>query len=299
MRRDQSGPNVSWLVSPSTNGAELRDDRGGCHRGAETTPVAIGVPDTRQPDFAAVGSFQARPVGGDDECQTWHEPTATDHRAGSADSGTPGIQPGGGGARPTSALFDRSWRWRSRVAPIKQRDGTWLIERHYLGKWPGTRVCVLGMFVDSVLRGIVVFSLPPRETGQRYASAVTWELSRLWIDDGVPRNAESWLLAQAVRHVRRNHPDVRCLVSYADPSVGHQGTIYRAAGWRADGWTDQGRLVPRFDYVDQRTGKRYGRRAHVPIDAVIRRVRRGSKYRFFLRIPTASTAPSWSVPHDR
>ena len=209
--------------------------------------------------------------------------------AGSADSGTSDHHSEGGGAHPTPALFDGSWRRRSQVFHLAQPLGETMIRQHYLGKWPGTRPCVIGMLIDGGTRGIVVFSHPPRETNKRYGGT-TWELSRLWIDDGVPRNAESWLLSQAVRHVRKLHPEVRCLVSYADPDKGHSGTVYRAANWRADGWTDQGRLVPRFDYMDLRTGKKYGRRAHVPHDAILRRVRRGSKYRFFLRLPAKEGA---------
>jgi hypothetical protein len=208
------------------------------------------------------------------------------NRAESADSGTSEIQSEGGGANPTSALvFDRSWRLATRVAAIGRREADPLIKRHYLGKWPGTCVCILGMWYMENLRGIVTFSLPPRETAKRYGGE-TWELSRLWVDDAVPRNAESWLLAQSVRLVRRSHPSVRYLVSYADPSHGHQGTIYRAAGWRSDGWTDAGRLVPRSDYVDAATGKKYGRRSHVPIGVTLRRVPRNSKYRFKLVLRT-------------
>jgi len=60
--------------------------------------------------------------------------------------------------------------------------------------------------------GVIVFALPPRETMQRY---------------GVD-----------IKFIRSNHPQVDALVSYADPSAGHSGTIYRAANWESDGHTD-------------------------------------------------------------
>jgi hypothetical protein len=206
--------------------------------------------------------------------------------AGSADSGTPDVQSGGGGARPTSALFDSEWRRACRVVAVDDRTVVApMIRHHYLGKWPGVVLLTLAMVRDGDLLGVVVFAAPPRETEKRYGGT-TWELARLWVDDSVPRNAESWLLARAAAHVRRNHPAVIMLVSYADPSKGHEGTIYRAAGWRADGWTDQGRLVPRCDYVDS-TGKHYSRRAHVPDGVKVRRVARQPKYRFKLRLRTA------------
>jgi len=115
---------------------------------------------------------------------------------------------------------------------------------------------------------------------KRYGG-MTWELARLWVADNVPANAETWLIAKAVAYIKRMHCDVRWLISYADPSAGHSGTIYKAANWKADGRTDDERKTPRFDYRDAVTGKHYSRRGHVPEGWSVIRVPRISKYRFF------------------
>lgn len=124
-----------------------------------------------------------------------------------------------------------------------------------------------------------MFSAPPREANKRYGGE-TWELSRLYLVDEVPKNAETWLLSKSVKIVRRERPDVEFLLSYADPSVGHAGTVYRASNWRPDGKTDDERKTPRCDYYDARTGKKYGRRGNMPADAVVERRPRVSKWRF-------------------
>jgi hypothetical protein len=95
-----------------------------------------------------------------------------------------------------------------------------------------------------------------------------------------PCNTESWFIARSVRYVKRFHRDVVALVSYADPSVGHSGTIYRASNWREDGRTDDERQTPRFDYIAD--GRRYSRASHVPADLDIQRIARVSKHRFWL-----------------
>jgi hypothetical protein len=156
-----------------------------------------------------------------------------------------------------------------------------MIDAHYLHKWHGVVVATIALCRDDVAVGVAVFALPPRETAKRYGGA-TWELARLWVHDDEPRNTETWFLARAVRLIRRERPDVRYLVSYADPSVGHVGTVYRAANWRADGRTDEERKTPRFDY--ECDGKRYSRRAHVPVDRPIVRVPRVSKARYVLAL---------------
>ncbi len=158
-----------------------------------------------------------------------------------------------------------------------------LIQAHYLGSWPAITRCVLGMIVESCTVGTVVFADAPPETTERYGG-YTWELARLWVSDDVPRNAESWLIGQSVRHVRRVHSEVRVLVSYADPSAGHAGTIYRASNWTPDGRTDQGRLTPRSDYIDDLTGRKVSRRGHVRADQTVSRIPRVSKLRFVMRL---------------
>lgn len=164
------------------------------------------------------------------------------------------------------------------VAKSSRAEVDHLVRKHYLHRWPGVVVCILALIERSLPIGCIVFALPPRETMKRYRVTVVWELARLFIEDGTPRNAETWFMSRAVAYVKRFHPEVGALVSYADPSVGHLGTIYRAANWIPDGRTDDERKTPRFDYMVE--GKMYSRRAHVPEGAAITRVPRVSKYRY-------------------
>lgn len=185
--------------------------------------------------------------------------------------------------KPEGSVFDSVWRKACDVRPINRSDAQAMIAAHYLGKWPGVCVLSLGLWRDDKPLGVIVYALPPRETAKRYGG-VTWELARLWIDDSVPTNAETFLIAAGTRHIKKTRPEVMSLVSYADPSAGHAGVIYKAAGWVADGRTDDDRKTPRFDYGDARTGKRYSRKGHVPHDAQIVRFPRVSKARFVKHI---------------
>jgi hypothetical protein len=150
-------------------------------------------------------------------------------------------------------------------------------ERHYLKKWPAIVMARYALWMDCLVMGACVFSLPPRETDIRYGGK-TFELSRLWCDDALPRNTESWFIARCIALIKHDAPSVKFLVSYADPSQGHNGTIYLAANWIFDGKTDSDRKTPRFDYVAN--GKRYQRRSHVPEGDDVQRIARISKNRF-------------------
>lgn len=169
------------------------------------------------------------------------------------------------------------------VQIASRHDVDWMIKKHYLGKWPGVVVSIYALMKNGVFVGVCVFALPPRQTVKRYGAGrmgnCVWELARLWVCDELPKNTETWFIARVLAMVRARR-DVSAVVSYADPSAGHLGTIYRAGNWLSDGRTDEGRKTPRCDY--QHNGKRFSRRSHVPVGITPTRVPRVSKYRFVM-----------------
>jgi hypothetical protein len=169
------------------------------------------------------------------------------------------------------------------VSSVRVSDCQQFISKHYLGKRPAIVLLCLMMSHGEKPVGCIIYSAPPREVDKRYG-CTTWELSRLYLLDEIPRNAETWLIGKSVKHIKHHFRGVGCLISYADPSVGHAGTIYRAASWSYDGMTDAGRKTPRCDYVDGKTGKKYGRKGNMPHGAEIKRIPRIPKHRFYLRL---------------
>lgn len=189
--------------------------------------------------------------------------------------------------KPSGPVFDRTWARRCSIQRVSIGTVSELLTKHYLRKRPAVVPFAVAMFLDGSIAplGCCVFALPPKQTSVRYGCE-TLELARLWIDDTIPANGETWLISKSVRLLRKALPTVGCLVSYADPSAGHAGTIYRAANWKADGRTDDERKTPRFDYVYQ--GRAVSRRGHIPVGASFERRPRISKARFFLRLKDQS-----------
>ncbi len=179
--------------------------------------------------------------------------------------------------------FDANWRCVTTVQECGVTDLSGMIAAHYLRKRPAVVVLCLMMRVKAAPAGCVIFAEPPPEVNKRYGG-VTWELARLYLLDEVPRNGETWLIGQSVRWIKNHCPTVTFLVSYADPSAGHSGTIYKASNWRADGRTDDERVSPRCDYHDTKTGQKYGRQGNIPPGATVERKPRVSKWRFVMQI---------------
>lgn len=61
------------------------------------------------------------------------------------------------------------------------------------------------------------------------------ELTRLWIEDGTPKNTESYFIGQTLRLLP---PQFDIVVSYAEISAGHSGVIYQATNWLYTGLSD-------------------------------------------------------------
>ncbi len=153
-------------------------------------------------------------------------------------------------------------------------------KRRYLHRRPSMSFA-FGIFDAPILGrllGVVTFGVPPSRHLMRSACAsdpdVVMELNRLWIDDELGRNAESWFVSKALDQLP---PHI--VVSYADTAVGHNGTIYRAANFRYAGITDMDRTTPRFDYVTPGKHSRDTTRNGTMHTAV--RVRRKPKHRYW------------------
>lgn len=134
------------------------------------------------------------------------------------------------------------------VIPVTSREAAELVvEHHYLHRRPPISYAY-GLLRGLELVGVVTYGTPASRHLQKSACpsdpAMVLELNRLWVDDMMPRNTESWFVSRTLAML-----PPRIVVSYADPIHGHYGYIYRALNFRYAGWTDMDRKTPRFDYI--------------------------------------------------
>jgi hypothetical protein len=135
------------------------------------------------------------------------------------------------------------------VKAISKKDANeTVIKHHYLHRRPSNSHSFGLISKQDRLDGVVVFGVP----ASRHAQKSCWpenpngvlELTRLWVDDRVGRNAESYLVANSLAQL-----DPRIIISYADTRHGHTGVVYRALNFKYAGWTDMERKTPRLDYI--------------------------------------------------
>ena len=141
-----------------------------------------------------------------------------------------------------------------------------LRERHYTQSVPSGKSYYF--LVDVAL---VVFSIPANHNIGKFLlwqGAKVWELSRLWAPDGHERNLLTYAIAGAVRELRKTEPGIDALVSYADPNVGHEGFVYKAASWLFTGQSEETRAYrgPHGEVMSRRafhSGRSFPRKAEI------------------------------------
>jgi len=152
----------------------------------------------------------------------------------------------GAGSSPSTALQS------IHIQPIPFIAAKNLIEKHhYLHSIPGGTKLTFGALTSGKLLGAITFGVGPHNAYKLVEGAVRNDclaLTRLWLSDELPTNSESRIIAICLRALRKN-TQVKFIVSYADPTLGHVGTIYQASGWTYTGLSG---AMPMFDLGDGR-----------------------------------------------
>lgn len=107
---------------------------------------------------------------------------------------------------------------------------------HYSGKVVQNSFLHFGAFLDGGLHGVMSFG--PSMDKSRIIGLVEgtgWnefiELNRMAFDEYLPRNAESYCIGKAIRMIKKQAPQVKWIISFADGTQCGDGTIYRASNF--------------------------------------------------------------------
>lgn len=113
---------------------------------------------------------------------------------------------------------------------------------HYSGKVVNNSNLHFGVFYEGRLHGVMSFgpSLDKSKI-QGIVEGTGWnefiELNRMAFDDVLPRNSESRAISIAMKLIRKNAPQIKWVISFADGCQCGDGTIYRASGFVLTGYS--------------------------------------------------------------
>lgn len=120
-----------------------------------------------------------------------------------------------------------------KVAKASYEAALYAVEHwHYSRKLPRGKLFIRGVWEDGKFIGVVIFSHgATQQIGSPFGleQHACVELTRVALTDHqVP---VTQVVAASLRDLHATNPDIRVVVSYADPQQGHHGGIYQAGNW--------------------------------------------------------------------
>jgi hypothetical protein len=121
-----------------------------------------------------------------------------------------------------------------------------VIKEHYLHRKAPCSIA-FGLFLNDELKGVVCYGTPSSSSLRKGIAGIdnahnVIELTRLWVNDDVKKNGESYLIGNTLKKCGKE-----IVVSYADTAQNHFGIVYQATNWLYTGlsakrtnWTIEG-----------------------------------------------------------
>ena len=138
-----------------------------------------------------------------------------------------------GGSNPTSPLFNYC------ISPISHNDARPFIERwHYSHRMPtGKNICY-GLRRAGLLYAVIVYGIGVNPYQARFLGVENViEIKRMCRREPKEKYELSRFIRITARMARREF-SFDAVVAFADPEHGHEGTVYRAAGFTHEGMTN-------------------------------------------------------------
>ena len=108
---------------------------------------------------------------------------------------------------------------------------------HYSNTLPQLNKHFLGFYLGDDLVGVITlgWGTRPRHTIQKLFPSLDtcdyFEIGRMAMTDEMPRNSESQMLSQCVKWLKKYHPEIKILFTWADGMLGKVGYVYQASNF--------------------------------------------------------------------
>jgi len=114
-----------------------------------------------------------------------------------------------------------------RIVKLERKAAfVWMEQKHYAHTRTNVKE-VFGLLEGSVVEGVCCFGNPVCKSYVNFLGTKTFELARLCVNEGLPKNTLSKFVAGSLKML----PKPAIVVSFADANQGHHGYIYQATNW--------------------------------------------------------------------
>jgi len=135
---------------------------------------------------------------------------------------------------------------RLKVIPSKIAND-FIKKYHYSGKVVPNSTLHFGCFLDEKLHGVMSYGSSINKKGTiNLVKDTKWngfiELNRMAFSDYLPKYSESRCIAISMKLLKKNAPQIKWVISFADATQCGDGTIYRASGFKLVGVVKSGQV---------------------------------------------------------
>lgn len=123
----------------------------------------------------------------------------------------------------------------------------YLLNYHYLRRLP-QRVVSYGLFEGNKIIGVITYGTPSATLTKVFDNEIL-ELTRLYIIDNDVPNLESYLIRQSMKMMRKDAPQFKYFISYAQMDANHLGYVYQATSWWWCGYSAKNKDVHIKGYI--------------------------------------------------
>lgn len=118
------------------------------------------------------------------------------------------------------------------VCDKKEADSI-IIKHHYSHKATKNSFLSFLVYYKGKVEGAlqIGYGIRPKKKGDLNPEEVR-EFDRMYLTDVPPKFSETITLSLLHHYLRKVHPEIKYLISYADTTVGNTGTIYKAANYK-------------------------------------------------------------------
>ncbi len=129
-------------------------------------------------------------------------------------------------------------KYQYQIKEVSKETALEMVKKyHYSNALPSINKHFIGFFLNGEIVGLVTLgwgTRPLHTIAKLFPSLEAkdyYEIGRMVMTDEMPRNSESQMLAQLVKWIKRNIPDLKVLFTWADGMLGKCGYVYQASNF--------------------------------------------------------------------
>ena len=137
-----------------------------------------------------------------------------------------------GGSSPTSPL-------QFKIRPIRNETAEqWVVRWHYSHRIPtGKNIC-FGLYANNEMYAAIVYGIGVNPYQAKFLGVErVLEIKRMCRSEPPLNYPLSRFIALTAKMAAKEYP-YDCLIAFADPEQGHEGTVYKASGFKLHGMTN-------------------------------------------------------------